>query len=120
MRFLLDENVHRKLVPFLTGLGHEVTRSPKGLSNGAVFAHATSDRRALVTHDNDFAASPPHTSHPGIVLVKILPKDFEPLKAAFQRLLEEKPSPELFADRLVVLFPDRHDEFPFRAEVVPL
>jgi len=91
MRFLLDENVHHGLVLFLTGLGHDATRSPKGLSNGAVFAAASSAQRILLTHDKDFAEWQPTESHPGVILT----------------------------DRLVVVFPDRHDEFPFRWEVIP-
>lgn len=119
MRFLLDENVHQGLLPFLNGLGHEVLRSPKGLANGAVFAHAVSDHRALVTHDKDFAERPPLVSHPGIVLLRILPKELGQLKAALERLLADKPSAELLRDRLFLVFPDHHDEFPFKAEYLP-
>ena len=118
MRFLLDENVHHGLVSFLTGLGHEAVLSPKGLSNGAVFAAATSAGRVLISHDKDFAERAPLAGHPGVILLKILPMNFDQLKAALQRLLDQKPSADLFADRLVVVFPDRHDEFPFRAELL--
>ena len=119
MRFLLDENVHHGVVPFLNGLGHEVILAPKGLSNGAVFAAATSAQRVLITHDKDFAERAPIANHPGIILLKILPKEIGQLKTALQRLLAQKPSADLFADRLFVLFPGRHDEFPFRAEFMP-
>ena len=119
MRFLLDENIHGGLLAFLRGLGHDATFAPKGLSNGALFAAAVSDRRVLLTHDRDFAERPPATSHPGIVLLKVLPKDMGQLKAALQRLLADKPSPELLEDRLMVVFRDRHDDFPFRAESIP-
>lgn len=119
MRFLLDENVHHGLVPFLTGLGHEATFSPKGLSNGAVFAAAASAQKILLTHDKDFAEWQPTKSHPGIILLRVLPTAIEQLKIVLQSLLVDKPSAELFTDKLVVVFPDRHDEFPFRWEVIP-
>ena len=120
MRFLLDENVHQGLVPVLTGLGHEPTICPKGLSNGAVFAAARSAQRILLTHDKDFAEHPPIARHPGIILLKILPQELGQLTTALQRLLADKPAPELFVDRLFLVFPDRHDEFPFTADSVPL
>lgn len=119
MRFLLDENVHQGLLWFLKGLSHDAVRSPKGLSNGAVFAHAVSDHRTLLTHDRDFAERPPLASHPGIVLLRILPKELGQLKAALERLLADKPSTELLTDRLFLVFPDHHDELPFKAEYIP-
>ena len=120
MRCLLDENVHQGLVAFLTDLGHDVRRSPKGLANGAVFALAVSERRVLVTHDKDFAARPPPlTPHPGIILLRIVPKDLDRLKAALHPVLTPSPTPDRFADRLVLVFPDRHDDLPFRSEWLP-
>jgi predicted nuclease of predicted toxin-antitoxin system len=87
MRFLLDENVHQGLVPFLTGLGHETARSPKGVSNGAVFAAAASAQRILLTHDKDFAEWHPTEHHPGVVLLRIVPGAFDQLQTALQRVL---------------------------------
>ena len=88
----------------------------KGLTNGEVLAAATAERRVLVTHDQDFSALPPITSHPGIVWLRILPKDFSQLKVAFQRLLTECASPDALVDQLVLMFPDRHERIPFRGE----
>ena len=119
MRFLLDENVHQGLLSFLNGLGHDAAVSPKGLTNGAVFAAALAERRVLITHDQDFSAFPPLTSHPGIVWLRILPKEFTQLKAALQRLLTECPTPEALVDQLVLVFPDRHELIPFRAQWIP-
>ena len=119
MRFLLDENVHRGLVSFLNGLGHDAVASPKGLTNGAVVAAATAEQRVLVSHDQDFSAFPPITSHPGIIWIRILPKDLTPLKVAFQRLLTDCTSPDALLDQLVLMFPDRHELIPFRGEWIP-
>ena len=119
MRLLLDENVHQGLVAWLTGLGHDAHRAPKGLTNGAVFAAAVADGRVLITHDKDFGARAPLIDHPGIVLLKLLPKDFEALKAALQRLFTQASAAEAMANRLWLVFPDHHDEFSFRAEEFP-
>lgn len=104
---------------FLGGFGHEAVFAPKGLSNGAVLTAAVSEARVLLTHDSDFAARPPLISHSGIVLLKIVPVELAQLKTALQRLLAQRTSPEGFTDQLIVLFPDRHEAFPFRAESIP-
>ena len=119
MRCLLDENVHQGLVAFLTDLGHDARRSPKGLTNGAVFALAVAEGRVLLTHDKGFAARAPLTSHPGVILLRVVPKDLDQLKAALHPALTPSPAPDRFADRLVLVFPDHHDESPFRAEEFP-
>jgi len=119
MRCLLDENVHQRLVAFLSGLGHDARCAPKGLTNGAVFAAARTEGRVLLTHDTDFGERPPLSSHPGIVLLRIVPKDLEVLTRALERLLLPPPAPERFTDRLVLVFPDHHEEFPFRFEEFP-
>ena len=53
MRFLLDENIHHGLIAVLTGLGHDIKLSPKGVTNGAVFDLAVSESRVLFTHDTE-------------------------------------------------------------------
>ena len=118
MRFLLDENVHHGLLRFLSASGHDGALSPKGLANGAVFTAALSANRALLTHDKDFAERPPVVDHPGVILLRLPPEALAVLIAALQRLLAQVSSPEWFANRLFVVFPDRHDEFPFRAEII--
>ncbi len=119
MRCLLDENVHQGLVAFLSGLGHDARRSPKGLTNGAVFAVAVAEGRVLITHDTDFAAHPPVGPHPGIILLRVVPKDLDRLKAALHPVLTPSTTPERFTDRLIVVFPDHHDESPFRSKEFP-
>ena len=104
---------------FLTGLGHDVRRAPKGLTNGAVFAVAVEEGRVLITHDKDFAARAPLNPHPGVILLRVVPKDLDQLKAALHPVLTPSPTPDRFADRLVLVFPDRHDESPFRSEEFP-
>ena len=52
MRFPLDENVHRRLAPFLRERSHDVTLSPKGLSNGRVLAFPIPEKRIPCTEKN--------------------------------------------------------------------
>ena len=60
----------------------------------------------LITHDKDFGS--PHVSHmptkehAGVILVKIVPKNFEGIKSSITRLLTEKPSPNLFSNNLFI------------------
>ncbi len=119
MLFLLDENVHRDLLLFLRSLGHDAALSPKGLANGEVFNLAVSKKRVLITHDKDFAIHSPLIDHAGIILLRILPNDINQLKTALKILLTDKASPELFTNKLFLVFPDHHDELPFRAESIP-
>jgi len=114
MLFLLDENAHWGLKAFLAQLGHDVELSPKGLTNGKVLALAISKKRVLITHDADFSKEMITRNHPGIVLVRILPKYFEKIKASMRKLLEEKKLS--FDDKLFLLFEDRYEEVPFRFE----
>lgn len=120
MRFLLDENANVRLIPFLKTKGHETVRVPAGFANGAVLAFAVKESRILITHDADFSLEPPTFSHPGILLVRIPPRDFEDIKFSLERLLSEKNSFDLLANRLFLLFKDRYDDFPFRSEETSL
>ena len=59
MKFLLDENVERRLAPFLQELGHDVTvvgvDYPSSLSDHEVLVIAYKERRILITNDrSDF------------------------------------------------------------------
>ena len=116
MRFLLDENVHRKLATFLIAHGHDAARTPKGLTNGAVFALARTESRILITHDEDFAQRPPEVAHAGVGLIKILPERFEQLKHATHRFLLQADTADQLHNTLVLLFEDRSEVVPFRAQ----
>ena len=114
MKFIIDENAHHGLVPFLKELKHTAEISPKGLSNGQVLAVAISKNFILLTHDKDFASKQITVGHPGIILIRIRPEDFKEIKFSLAKLLSEKSTAELFADKLFLLFKNRHEEIPFR------
>ena len=110
MRFLIDENVNHRVLSFLSGLGHEAKLSPKGLSNGKVLAAAHREKSILITHDKDFANPKMiFVDHHGIILLKILPEDLGAIKSSLSKLLKEKPSPDLFENQLVQLFPGKYE-----------
>lgn len=48
--------------------------------------------------------------------LRVVPKDLDQLKTALGALLIEKSPVESCVNRLVVVFPDHHEEFPFRME----
>src|SRR5690349_13920935 len=78
MKFLLDENVDRRLVPFLKQFGHDVTaissEYPPGLLDEQVLALATKEKRILITNDtSDFGELifRSHHTHCGVILFRL-------------------------------------------------
>ena len=53
-KFLLDENVKKKLLMFLKSEEYDVIFKPKGLSNGKLAEFSKSEERVFVTNDDDF------------------------------------------------------------------
>ena len=81
MKFLLDENIDARLLPFLLDLGHDVTSVAKdylyGLLDEDVLALAHQEQRILLTNDRDFGEliflqGLPHS---GILLFRLAPND---------------------------------------------
>ena len=77
MKFLLVQNVERRLVPFLKAFGHDVKTVgvdyPAGISDQAVLAHAYKENRILLTHDrSDFGELifRYHRPHCGVILFR--------------------------------------------------
>ncbi len=105
MRFLLDEDVHIKLMGWLQKAGHDVVRVPSGFKNGQVIALARKEGRVLITRDKDFSNRllyPPAKS-PGVIILNIHPPQLEQLIAALTLLLAELSQAESFSEKLVVL-----------------
>jgi predicted nuclease of predicted toxin-antitoxin system len=110
VRFLIDENVHRKLLPFLKKLRHDASLSPKGLTNGEVLRLAIEERRILVTHDTDFQIKEAAVDHPGIMLLKVTSKNLDKLKAAVERFIRERGSTGACEDKLFFISEDGWEE----------
>ncbi len=76
MKFLLDENVERRFLPFLKALSHDVTRVgddyPHGLLDQEVLAIANQEGRIVITNDrSDFGELifRYHHPHRGVILL---------------------------------------------------
>ena len=109
VRFLLDENVNKRLEKFLVSKGFDVV-SPKGLSNGKLAEFSKLDKRILVTNDDDFADPElyPKDKIFSVVWLKIPQEEPEALLEAFSRLLEER---EGFNGYLIVLKKEKSELF---------
>jgi predicted nuclease of predicted toxin-antitoxin system len=81
MKFLLDENIDARLLPFLQDLGHDVTSVAKdyryGLLDEDVLEMAHQEHRILITNDRDFGDLIFHQGlpHSGIILFRLAPND---------------------------------------------
>lgn len=107
MRFLADENIHVKLLPFLRSLGHDVISVSKGTEDTGVAAQAKAGSRILLTHDADFSNTDqyPIPSHAGVILIRINSLYLDKIKASLSNLFEKIPEPEL-SGRLFLVFED--------------
>lgn len=110
MKFLLDENVHRGLLSFLTGIGHDVMLSPEGITNGRVFELASREERILISRDSDFTSMAVF-KHSGMLLLRIDPKDLEAQKRALSGLFARCSKPEEFVGKFIRIVAE--DEFEF-------
>ena len=77
MKFLLDQNVERRLVSFLKNLGHDVKvvsiDYPAGILDQEVLSHAHKESRILLTNDKgDFGELifRHHHPHSGVILFR--------------------------------------------------
>ena len=77
MRFLLDQSIDARLIPYLRQGGHDATRigrdHPGGLPDPQVLAIAGAERRILITDDRDsgalvFRQPQPHA---GVLLLRL-------------------------------------------------
>ncbi len=81
MKFLLDENIDARLLPFLQELGHDVTSVAKdyfyGLFDEDILVMAHQEHRILITNDRDFGELifRQKLSHSGIILFRLAPED---------------------------------------------
>jgi predicted nuclease of predicted toxin-antitoxin system len=90
MKFLLDENVDARLLPYLQGQGHDVLRLvsdyPAGLPDQQVLAIAVTQERILITNDRDFGelVFVQRQAHTGVILLRL--GDYADLSVKIARL----------------------------------
>jgi predicted nuclease of predicted toxin-antitoxin system len=102
LRFLLDENIPKRIKDFLESSGYAFDYSPKGLKNRELASLAISRECILVTRDKDFANTnlyPPNRFH-GIIVLDIHPPRAEKLIKEMSSLLANVKS---FEGKLLVV-----------------
>ena len=111
VRFLLDENVNKRLEDLLSSKRFDVSRAPKGFSNGKLAGLSKTEKRVLVTNDDDFTDSELYSKDEifSVVLLKVPQDETEALLKAFSKLLDER---EEFEGYLIVLAKDKSEAFP--------
>ena len=111
MRFLLDQSADARLVPYLSALGHDVTRiareHPPGLPDPEVLDIAFRERRVLITHDRHFGGLVfvEHQPHAGVILLRL--GSPPPLTLTIDRLTEVFTAYAHVLDAFIVVTPDR-------------
>jgi predicted nuclease of predicted toxin-antitoxin system len=94
-RFLLDENVDARLATFLRELGHDVQAIavdyPHALADEDVLAIALSERRVLVTGDQDFGELVVRDgrSHAGVILLRLRTTELSRVQARLSKALND-------------------------------
>lgn len=116
VKFLSDENLDKRLEEFLKQQGINIVSKPKGLSNGKLAKFSKSEKRVLVTNDDDFTNSEhfPKEKIFSVVWSKIPQDKLEILLKSFSKLLKETKS-EDFEGKLITLYEDRIEESPIRS-----
>ncbi|MEK6952689.1 MAG: DUF5615 family PIN-like protein [Nanoarchaeota archaeon] len=111
IKFLLDENVKKELLRFLSSEGYDVISKPKGISNGKLAEFSKSEKRVLVTNDEDFLEFGKEKIF-SVVLLRIPQEKPESLLRAFSKLLKEKSAPKDFEGSLITLSEERFEISP--------
>ena len=82
MRFLLDQNIERRLAAYLREEGHDVlvvgVHEPAGLPDPEVLSRAHEQNRVLITKDRDFGelVVRHRHAHAGIIFLRIRARNF--------------------------------------------
>ena len=104
-KFLLDENVNKRLEKFLKSEGYNVIIAPEGFVNGRLADLSKSEKRVLVTNDADF--TDPIIFSKGnifsVVWLRIPQNKPESLLLSFSKLLEKKSKSTDFEGQSVTL-----------------
>lgn len=87
-KFLLDENVRADLAKFLQSQGLDVKHAPKASPDSHLVSLSKTEKRILVTNDEDFAQYT-NDSIFSVVWLRILQNDPQSLLTMFDKLLKE-------------------------------
>src|SRR3989344_7042374 len=111
-KFLLEENVHRKLYQFLKTHSFDVKLAPKSSSDKQIANISKIEGRMLVTNDEDFIEYSKDKVF-SVVWLRIAQNDIEALIVSFKELLEKYRT---FSGRLIILKEKGWDDFKLGKE----
>jgi len=114
LKFLLDENVDKRLEKFLKQEGFDVKAAPKTISNGKLAPFSKSEKRILVTNDADFTDSWlfPKDKVFSVIWLRTPQEDVSVLLKSFSKLLKSKEKLSDFEGCLITLKEDDFDVAP--------
>ena len=100
-KFLLDENVHKKLERFLRSKNYDVSTIPKGAKNGVLAAKSKTEKRIFVTNDSDFTT---YSKESIFCVIWLRVPQFKPesLIVSFSKMLKNTDDKDL-AGTLIIL-----------------
>lgn len=107
MLFLLDENQHAKLIPFLASIGHDARFGEKRLPDPDVCRLAKTEDRIIVTYDKEYGEfRKVPGDHCGIILLRISPLFLPLIRERLIALFTEWPE-EKIRGTIVAVYEDR-------------
>lgn len=109
LKFLLDENVKKKLLTLLKSEGYDTISKPKGLSDNKLAEISKLEKRIFVTNDNDFLNFNKEQIH-SLIWIKISQNDEDLLINSFSKLIDSV-NPEKFEGKLFLLKVNDFEEF---------
>lgn len=107
LKFLLDENVNRKLFDFLRDKGFDVKLVRKSSSDKEVAEVSKKESRILITNDSDFAEYTKDEVF-SVVWLRLPQSNVQTLRELFEKLTGEVRD---FSSKLFVLHSRGWDEF---------
>ena len=105
-KFLIDENVRRELYKFLKQKGVDVKLTTKGCSDQTLSDISKSEKRIIVTNDEDFSKYSQDQVR-AVIWLKIPQNEEATLLKSFDKLLAAKKD---FAGKLIILHDERWEE----------
>lgn len=113
LKFLLDENVKRKLYQFLKSNAFDVKLAPGGSTDAGIARISKKEKRILVTNDEDFIYYSPDKVF-AVIWLRIPQAETKTLIDSFVKLLHEL---ENFSGKLITLNSNEWIENPLVTEV---
>src|SRR4051794_23692226 len=109
-KFLIDENVHRKLYKFLKDRNFDVKLAPNGTADKNLAQLSKTESRILVTNDEDFTYYADNVLY-SVIWLKLPQGDDEGLTTSFEILIKEFTN---FSGKLVILEKNKWTEHPLK------